>query len=101
MYGAIMCGRSSLAGMVAVRSDEDLADLVKEAEVSTGKQGRTFVIAGADRLEFRVSVGDSYFEITNLSERDPKVIVVMPERLDGHVIGAALSSGQLFTPLLA
>lgn len=101
MYGAVTGGRSSIAGMVAVRSDEELADLVKEAEVHTGKQGRTFVIAGADRMEFLISVSDSYFEVTNLNERDRKVAVVMPGNLGDHAIGAALSAGQLFTPVAA
>ena len=40
--------------MLAVRSTEDIEYLVKESEVLTGLPGRTFVIAGADRLTYRL-----------------------------------------------
>lgn len=40
--------------LLNVRAPEDIEFLVKESEVLTGKPGRTFVIAGADRLSYRV-----------------------------------------------
>ena len=40
--------------MLAVRSTEDIEFLVKESEVLTGLPGRRFVIAGADRLTYRL-----------------------------------------------
>ena len=36
--------------LLSVQAPEDIEYLVKESEVLTGRSGRTFVIAGADRL---------------------------------------------------
>ena len=40
--------------LLTVQAPEDIEFLVKESEVLTGEPGRTFVIAGADRLCYRV-----------------------------------------------
>ena len=40
--------------LLTVQALEDIEFLVKESEVLTGLAGRTFVIAGADRLAYRV-----------------------------------------------
>jgi hypothetical protein len=40
--------------LLSVQAPEDIEYLVKESEVLTGRSGRTFVIAGADRLVYRV-----------------------------------------------
>ncbi len=40
--------------LLSVQAPEDIEYLVKESEVLTGRSGRTFVIAGADRLVSRV-----------------------------------------------
>ena len=44
------------APLLAVTAPEDIEFLVKESEVLTGQPGRIFVIAGAERLSYRVSV---------------------------------------------
>ena len=48
--------RITLAGpsLLTVKAAEDIEFLVKESEVLTGHAGRTFVIAGADWLTYRV-----------------------------------------------
>lgn len=40
--------------LLAVQAPEDIEFLVKESEILTGEPGRTFVIAGADRLTYRL-----------------------------------------------
>jgi len=39
--------------LLSVQAPEDIEYLVKESEVLTGRSGRTFVIAGADRSALR------------------------------------------------
>ena len=40
--------------LLTVHAPEDIEFLIKESEVLTGRAGRTFVIAGADWLAYRV-----------------------------------------------
>lgn len=47
-----LAGRT--ASLLAVQTPEDIEFLVKESEVLTRLAGRTFVIAGADWLAYRV-----------------------------------------------
>ena len=42
------------APLLAVTAPEEIEFLVKESEVLTGQPGRIFVIAGAERLSYRV-----------------------------------------------
>lgn len=102
MYGAIIDGRPSLCALAAVRDSQDLEWLVKEAEILTGRPGREFVVAGTERLAFRVAVGPSFCEVTCLDDAQAAFCkdVVPVEELARHVIGIALQHGQLFTPIL-
>lgn len=100
MYGAILNGRAGAAGMIAVRTHDDIGELIKEAEVITGKAGRRFVVAGGDRLAFVLSVGPFFFEVTDLTQEPPRAEVVMTEDFERHVLGAALNAGKLFTPAI-
>ena len=85
--------------MLAVRSAEDIEYLVKESEVLTGLPGRTFVIAGADRLTYRLLWHPLGFKVQRLSEQG-KVLhtqqLLTFEFLD-HSLLEALHAGQLFT----
>ncbi|MBK6973242.1 MAG: hypothetical protein IPH26_09975 [Sterolibacteriaceae bacterium] len=99
MYGAIIDGRASACGLVRARQAADIAFLVKEAEILTGLPGRQFVVAGSDRLVYRVAVGVFFFEVTRLDEPFG-TDVVRVEELGQHRIGVALHSGHLFTPVM-
>ena len=85
--------------MLAVRSTEDIEFLVKESEVLTGLPGRRFVIAGADRLTYRLLWHPLGFKVQRLDERG-KVLhtqnLMTFEFLD-HSLLEALHAGQLFT----
>jgi hypothetical protein len=102
MYGAVMNGRATALGFVAVREADDIALLVKEAEIVTGKPGRQFVVAGPERRDYRVAVGPFFFEVTRLDDGNEPIFtdVVMVEDLGQHRLGAALKSGRLFTPVV-
>lgn len=85
--------------MLAVRSTEDIEYLVKESEVLTGLPGRTFVIAGADRLTYRLLWRPLGFKVQRLDDK-AKVLhtqhLLTFEFLD-HSLLEALHAGQLFT----
>lgn len=102
MYGAVMKGRATACGLVAVREADDIAFLVKEAEIVTGKPGRQFVVAGPERRDYRVALESFVFEVTPLDHGNEATLtdLVMVEDLGQHRLGAALQSGQLFTPVV-
>ncbi|MGB7991543.1 MAG: hypothetical protein WCF44_19230 [Candidatus Methylophosphatis roskildensis] len=102
MYGAIIDGRASACGLVRVREAADIAFLVKEAEIMTGLRGRQFVVAGSDRVVYRVAVGSFFFEVTRLDQFNEPfgTDVVRVEELGQHRIGVALHAGHLFTPVM-
>ncbi|MBK8335087.1 MAG: hypothetical protein IPL03_00240 [Sterolibacteriaceae bacterium] len=102
MYGAIAAGRPGVCGLVPVREDSEIAFLVKEAEIVTGKPGRQFVVAGAARQVYRVAVASFVFEVTPLDGGNEPIFTdaVAIEALGQHRLGAAMQSGQLFTPVV-
>lgn len=63
MMGIVLTGHARFGGLTAVRSNTDLQHLVKEAEVLSGLPGRRFIVAGAERLEYRISLGQCHLEI--------------------------------------
>lgn len=102
MYGAVMKGRAWALGLVAVREVDDIVFLVKEAEILTGKPGRQFVVAGPERRDYLVAVKSFVFEVTPLNHGNEAILTdaVMVADLGQHRLGAALQSGQLFTPVV-
>ncbi|MBX7132656.1 MAG: hypothetical protein E6R14_08995 [Thermomicrobiales bacterium] len=98
MMGIVSSGRAWFGGLTVVRSSADLAHLVKEAEVLSGLPGRRFVVAGADRIEYRISVGQCHLEVARLGNAGEALHteVVSPEDIDLHQVGEALRNGQLF-----
>jgi hypothetical protein len=85
--------------MLAVRSTEDIEYLVKQSEVLTGLPGRTFVIAGAERLTYRLLWHPLGIRVQRL-DNQAKVLhtqnLLAFEFLD-HSLLEALHAGQLFT----
>jgi len=85
--------------MLAVRSTEDIEYLVKQSEILTGLPGRSFVIAGADRLTYRLLWHPMGFKVQRLDDQ-AKVLhthhLATFEFLD-HSLLEALHAGQLFT----
>ena len=60
--------------LLPVRAPEDLEYLVKESEIVTGRPGRTFVIAGADRLAYRLQWHPLGFQVERLLSKNRGVI---------------------------
>ena len=77
----------------------DIEYLVKESEVLTGQAGRCFVIAGADRLPYRVHWHPLGFKVERLNANG-KVLDcrhLLPWEFEHHSLAQALACGQLFT----
>lgn len=93
----------AIAPLVPVTKPEDIEYLVKESEVLTGQTGRLFVIAGADRLSYRVRWHPMGFKVERL---DPDGAVLSVQHLLAwefvdHSLVDALGAGQLFTPVVS
>jgi len=77
---------------------EDLEFLVKESEVLTGRSGRRFVVASADRLVYRVHWQSPALVIERLDERGAVCDrqFLLPWEFEHHVVSQAMASQQLF-----
>lgn len=93
---------SNDAPLLNVRAAEDIEFLVKESEVFTGQPGRTFVIAGADRLSYRVQWHPMGFKVERLDAHGQALSSqhLLPWEFPEHSLVQALRAGQLFTPLV-
>lgn len=82
-----------------VRPHDEIADLVKESEVRTGIAGRRFVIAGADRLAYRVLAHPGGLEVARLDGDGQPVDVafVSEASFEQHLLAHAQRAGWLFT----
>jgi hypothetical protein len=86
--------------LLAVQTPEDIEFLVKESEVLTGQAGRTFVIAGADWLIYRVHWQPRGLKVERLDGRGQVLStqhLLLWEFLEHHLMEAQ-AAGQLFTP---
>lgn len=85
--------------LLPVRALDDIEYLVKESEVLTGQAGRSFVIAGADRLIYRVHWHPLGFKIERLDARGEVLDsrYLLPWEFEHHSLAQALACGQLFT----
>jgi hypothetical protein len=94
--------------LLSVQAPEDIEYLVKESEVLTGQSGRSFVIAGADRLVYRVhwrpltgsgghAAGPLVERLGNRGEVLSRQHLQLWEFLE-HSLVEARAAGQLFTP---
>ena len=86
--------------LLTVQAPEDIEFLVKESEVLTGRAGRTFVIAGADWLAYRVHWHPIGLKVERLDEEGRILSTqhLLPREFLGHSLIEALAVGQLFTP---
>ena len=82
-----------------VSAPEEIEFLVKESEVLTGKPGRSFVIASADRLTYRVQWCATGFKVERLDMQGRTLNVqhLLPWEFVDHSVVEALNAGQLFT----
>lgn len=86
--------------LLAVQTPEDIEFLVKESEVLTGQAGRTFVIAGADWLIYRVHWQPLGLKVERLDGRGQVLStqhLLLWEFLEHHLMEAQ-AAAQLFTP---
>ena len=86
--------------LLAVTAPEDIEFLVKESEVLTGQPGRIFVIAGADRLSYRVRWQLMGFKVERLETQGSPMDTqhLLPWEFVDHSLVEALGAGHLFTP---
>lgn len=86
--------------MLPVCAAADIEYLVKESEVVTGQSGREFVIAGADRLVYRVQWHPIGCKVQRLDETGSAMstLYMLHGEFHAHVLSEALRAGQLFTP---
>lgn len=86
--------------LLTVQAAEDIEFLVKESEVLTGQAGRTFVIAGADWLAYRVHWHPIGLKVERLDTKGRVLSTqhLLPWEFLGHSLIEALAAGQLFTP---
>jgi len=93
-----LAGRT--APLLAVHAPEDIEFLVKESEVLTGLAGRTFVIAGADCLAYRVHWHPIGLKVERLDTAGQILSTrhLRPKEFLRHSLMEALAAGQLFTP---
>ena len=85
--------------LLTVQAAEDIEFLVKESEVLIGRAGRTFVIAGADWLAYRVHWHPISLKVERLNEEGRVLSTqhLLPREFVGHSLIEALAVGQLFT----
>ena len=88
--------------LLSVQTPEDIEFLVNESEVLTGRAGRTFVIAGADWLAYRVQWHPIGLKVERLDAagRVLNTRHLLPTEFRRHSLMEALATGQLFTPPL-
>lgn len=77
---------------------EDLEFLVKESEVLTGRSGRRFVIASADRLYYQVHWRSPALVIERVDQCGTVCDrqFLLPWEFQHHPLGQAMDSRQLF-----
>ncbi len=92
--------RRETGSMLPVHAAGEIEYLVKESEIVTGKPGRKFIIAGADRLAYLIQWHSIGYQIQRLDTADkPIYTLTLPsDALPLHQLGQALQVGQLFTP---
>ena len=85
--------------LLPVRTLGDIEYFVKESEVLTGQAGRGFVIAGADRLIYRVHWHPIGLTVERLDVRGEVLDSrhLLPWEFEHHSLAQALACGQLFT----
>lgn len=85
--------------MIIVHATEDIEFLVKDSEVITGRLGRKFLIASADRLSYLIQWHPDGYQIQRLDLEDKPIytLTLRASEFQQHSLGEALCAGQLFT----
>jgi hypothetical protein len=99
MYTAThLAGRAT--ALLTVQAPEDIEFLIKECEILTGRAGRTFIIAGADWLAYRVHWHPIGLKVERLDATSQVLSTrhLLPREFLQHSLMEALAAGQLFTP---
>jgi hypothetical protein len=103
MYTAThLTGRAT--ALLTVQAPEDIEFLIKflikECEVLTGQSGRTFIIAGADWLAYRVHWHPIGLKVERFDAAGQVLSTrhLLPREFLRHSLMEALAVGQLFTP---
>lgn len=88
-----------LGMLVPVRTTEDIEFLVKESEIVTGRLGRKFVIASADRLVYLIQWHLDAYQVHRLDHQGNPIctLTMLPDEFEAHILGEASRAGQLFT----
>jgi len=86
-----------------VLPSDEITDLVKEFEVRTGRPGRCFVIRGAERLVYRVTVHPGGLEITCMKDGNEPAdcAYLCAMAFEQHPLAHAQRAGCLFTQPLS
>ena len=86
--------------LLAVQAPDDIEFLVTESEILTGQPGHRFVIAGADRLAYRVHWHPIGVKVERLDGEGRALDTrhLLPREFLRHSLIEALAAGQLFTP---
>ena len=99
MYGTIVFGRPVRYGNTnAVRSEADLAYLIKESEVITSQPGREFFAVLSDGVfRYRVSITSMGFEVSEVAQDSTgECFSLTSDSLPESSLGHAISQGRLF-----
>ncbi|MBN9423914.1 MAG: hypothetical protein BGO63_01035 [Candidatus Accumulibacter sp. 66-26] len=88
--------------LLGVQAPEDIEFLIKESGVLTGRAGRTFVIAGAGWLAYRVHWHPIGLKVERLDAAGQVLSTrhLLRGEFCRHSLMEALAAGQLFTPPL-
>ena len=92
--------KHELGLMLRVSGAAEIEYLVKESEVLTGRPGRHFVIAGADRLIYCIHWHPVGCKVQRLDDAGDIINTqfVLHVELQAHSLGDAIRAGQLYTP---
>src|ERR1700674_5749685 len=99
MYATIAFGRPVRYGNTnVVRSEADLAYLIKESEVVTNQHGREFFTVLSDGVvRYRVSITSMGFEVSEIvQDSTGECFFLTSDSLPESSLGHAISEGRLF-----
>ena len=93
---------TELTKLVPVRTLNDLDWLVKEREILTGEPGREFVVLGADRPAYHVTLDTAGYQIQRVDDDSCAATPMHSTAPDlvRHTLGNALACGLLYTAAL-
>ncbi|KQW02878.1 hypothetical protein [Rhizobacter sp. Root1221] len=93
---------TELTKLAPVRTLTDLDWLVKEREILTGEPGREFVVLGADRPAYHVTLDTAGYQIQRVDDDSCAATPMHSTAPDlvRHTLGNALACGLLYTAAL-